>query len=545
MASSLAQACIPSTFSPSFTGGEILSVQANLVTNLDASIGSAPRLGAPAVELQNGNFCNVTVTYTHPGQNDEINVEAWLPIDNWNGRLQTLGGGGWAAGRLPSVLQGMKGSLAEGFSTMTTDAGVGGPFEADLWAHVSPGNVNMYKLQNFASVALHDETIIGKSLIQSFYGKGPEYSYYVGCSGGGRQGLMLAQRYPNDYDGIAAAAPAIYWTELFPYIYWPQQVMNELGQYPYNCELDAISAEAILTCDGLDGVTDGIVARPDTCLDVFDPFSMVGKTVECADKDGAEVQISKAAAIVAAATWHGPVDANGKSTYGGIAPGSDLTSSIMVALARTECTEAGCVGSPHIFGPQWLKLFAAKDTEMDLTKLSRDEYNRLVRFASQQFKSIIDTSDPDLTNFRDAGGKLITYHGLIDQIIPYKSTERYYNSVAEVTPDIHDFYRYFEVPGTEHCYGGPGGQPTSLVRQLRDWVENGTAPESSPIDVTVSGETHKRILCPYPQKAQFDTTCGKPALEECWSCRGNLALGSARYSKMRFDHLFNQATAGL
>ncbi|KAL5354728.1 hypothetical protein ACLOAV_000817 [Pseudogymnoascus australis] len=103
----------------------------------------------------------------------------------------------------------------------------------------------------------------------------------------------------------------------------------------------------------------------------------------------------------------------------------------------------------------------------------------------------------------------------IDQLIPYKSTERYYNSVAEVTPDIHDFYRYYEVPGTAHCYGGPGGQPTSIVRQPRDWVENGTALESSPIDVTVSGETHKRILCPYPQKAQFDTTCGKPALEEC------------------------------
>jgi hypothetical protein len=129
----------------------------------------------------------------------------------------------------------------------------------------------------------------------------------------------------------------------------------------------------------------------------------------------------------------------------------------------------------------------------------------------------------------------------IDEIIPYKSTERYYNSVAEISPDIHDFFRYFEVPGTQHCFGGPGGEPTAIFLQLQRWVENGTVPESSPIDVTVSGETHKRILCPYPQKAQFDTTCGNPALEKCWHCRGNLALGGARYGGVRFDQLLNQA----
>lgn len=156
---------------------------------------------------------------------------------------------------------------------------------------------------------------------------------------------MLAQRYPNDYDGIAAGAPAIYWTDLFPYIYWPQQIMNELGQYPYNCELGAITEEAVATCDGLDGVTDGIIARVDTCLDVFDPFSTVGKTIKCAERNGEDVQISKAAAIVAAATWQGTVDAHGKPLYRGIAPGADLTGRFS-SLATTKCTETGCVGSP-------------------------------------------------------------------------------------------------------------------------------------------------------------------------------------------------------
>lgn len=223
---------------------------------------------------------------------------------------------------------------------------------------------------------------------------------------------MLAQRYPNDYDGIAAGAPALYWTEMFPYIHWPQQIMNELGQYPYNCELAAITKEALAVCDGLDGVADGIIARVDTCLEVFDPFSVVGQTIECADKNGQEVHISKAAAIVAAATWQGTVDAHGKVPYQGISPGADLTGGYS-SIATTACTETGCVGSPHPFGRQWLQLFAAKNPEKDLSKLSRDEYYSLARVAAQQFSSTMDTSDPDLTRFCNAGGKLITYHGLV------------------------------------------------------------------------------------------------------------------------------------
>lgn len=127
-------------------------------------------MGAPAVELQNGNFCNVTVTYTHPGQNDNIIVEAWLPIDNWNGRFQATGGGGWAAGREPMNTVAMEGGLAEGFSTITTDGGVATGYDASPWALASPGNVNLYNLQNFASVALHDE-VCAVPLIPSNHGR--------------------------------------------------------------------------------------------------------------------------------------------------------------------------------------------------------------------------------------------------------------------------------------------------------------------------------------------------------------------------------------
>ncbi|KAF7938797.1 uncharacterized protein EAE98_001135 [Botrytis deweyae] len=147
------------------------------------------------------------------------------------------------------------------------------------------------------------------------------------------------------------------------------------------------------------------------------------------------------------------------------------------SLAKTKCTGKDYVGSPRPLGQQWLQLFAAKDPEKDLTKLSRDENNRLARFASQQYKSIADTSDPDLTKFRDARGKLITYHGLSDKIITYKSTEQHHKFVPLISPDIRDFYRYFEVPGKKHCYGAAGGEPTAIFRQLQSWVENGTVPD--------------------------------------------------------------------
>ncbi|KAF7888308.1 uncharacterized protein EAF02_002849 [Botrytis sinoallii] len=129
---------------------------------------------------------------------------------------------------------------------------------------------------------------------------------------------------------------------------------------------------------------------------------------------------------------------------------------------------------------------------------------------------------PDLTKFRDARGKLITYHGLCDEIITYKSTEQYHKSVAGISPDIHDFYRYFEVPGKKHCYGAAGGDPTAIFRQLQSWVENGTVPGSSPIDIPVSGETHNagRVL-ELPRKFAFE---------------------SARWGGVHFDQLFNQAT---
>ncbi|KAL0929801.1 uncharacterized protein CTRU02_215231 [Colletotrichum truncatum] len=522
MSLSLPNACVPGTFSPSVFGANISSVQANLVSNYSSFAIDYFRYTAPSVQVENATFCNVTVTYTHPGQNDTVITEAWLPL-NWNERFMAAGGGGWTAGRFFLSYSNMDGAIADGYATVTTDAGLGNSSTPETWALRSPGVVDLFKYQNMGSVALNDEAIIAKSLIKSFYGKDPKYSYWNGCSHGGRQGMMMAQRFPSVYDGIAAGAPAIHWNELASYAGWAYQIMSEIKEYPYPCEVDAITAAAVSACDSLDGVTDGIIAEAEECLVRFDPFSVVGKTTACAQLNGTEKAISKTAAIVVNATWHGMTTEDGQQVYHGLLPGADLTgngknSLGQGGLAATLCNESGCgVGAGK--GSIFFRLFVEKNAEADVSNITRAQFDDFVHSARQQYDSFMETADPDLRRFQEAGGKLLTFHGLADSSIPSRATKEYYNAVTGVIPNIHDFYRYYEVPGLGHCFGGVSGQPDSLFQQLRNWVENGTAPESTPVKVTVGeNEVHNRILCPYPQKAQFSTKCGNASVADCWAC---------------------------
>ncbi|TKW50079.1 putative feruloyl esterase [Colletotrichum tanaceti] len=551
MALSLAQNCVPGNFSPSVYGASVLGLEANLVTNYSASAPEAVRFTSPAAELRNATFCNVTVTYTHPGQGDRIVVEAWLPSSlssssssssapdgGWNERFLAVGGGGYAAGCIPLSYGAMNGALADGYATVTTDAGLGSSEDPTPWALLSPGNVDLYGLQNLAYVSLYDQAVIGKSLVKSFYGRDPAYSYWTGCSQGGRQGLALAQRYPGLYDGIVAGAPAINWTRLFAHIHWPQQVMNELGAYPYPCEFDAIVKAAVSACDGADGVVDGVISDAGACLDAFDPFSLVGTQMICPQADGADKTISETAAVVVNATWHGVVTADGESIYPGILPGADLTGNLqgLGGIVGTSCDADGCAEAPVILGITWFQLFLAKDANFPLGNMTRERFDALVHLGEQQYQSMLDTADPDLRAFKAAGGKMVSFHGLIDNVIPPTGIAAYYDAVAGVTPGIRDFYRHFEAPGLAHCYGGASGPPTGLFSQLRDWVENGAAPpERTPVRVTVvvvdeeeaatkttttTTTTHERVLCAYPQTAALDGGCGDASRAECWSCAG-------------------------
>jgi len=396
--------------SPVIFGAEILNINANLVQNYSAYVHEYYYMNHADVNVTNVSFCNVTVTYTHPGQNDTINAEIWLPTDTWNGRMMGVGGSGWISGRSFLPYQEMTGAIGEGYMAMTNDAGLGTASDPLKWGMVSPGNVNMYLLQDLASVSLNDTAYIAKQVSNSLYGQPPNYSYWSGCSQGGRQGMMLAQKYPDAYDGIVASAPAINWAEFITADFWPQLVMNSLGQYPRNCETAAIVAAAIAACDPLDGLTDNVISDPDACN--FDPFSMVNSTINCTDT-GTTIQISSAAATVVNATWAGVHSQDGSFLWYGPMKGADLTGGVDT-IADTSCTSNGtCVSSPNALVSQWIQVFLKRQLEFDVSKITAEDFDRLFHMSVRDFTSIVGTNDPDLSDFRARGGKLLSYHGLV------------------------------------------------------------------------------------------------------------------------------------
>lgn len=204
VAASAALNCSTAAFPyPSVFGANITSLTANATENFEAMPGN--------------NVCFVTITLTHPGTGDSVNNWVALPLTGWNGIFQGVGGGGYSAGN-PSSLAPV---TALGYAAVVTDAGhnasTAAEGDASSWALVSPGNVNQYLLLDFARRSYHDMTVIGKAVTESYYGQPANYSYWNGCSTGGRQGLVMAQYFPDDYDGILAEAPAIQWNDFTPY----------------------------------------------------------------------------------------------------------------------------------------------------------------------------------------------------------------------------------------------------------------------------------------------------------------------------------------
>ena len=212
---------------PNIVAARTISLSAVTVTNYSLPIpqtyyGFAQNLSEIA-------FCNVSVQYTHPGYNDNINVQIWLPLEqeDWNKRFMGTGGGAWATELSPATLAY---PVSVGYAAVATDGGHASDVaDPSAWALSSRGNVDWIALQNFASTSLDEAATIGKAVTTAFYGSPPKHSYWTGCSTGGRQGLQLAQRYPLQYDGILAAAPAIYFMSLNVALYWAQLVMNQLG----------------------------------------------------------------------------------------------------------------------------------------------------------------------------------------------------------------------------------------------------------------------------------------------------------------------------
>ncbi|KAF7943397.1 hypothetical protein EAE96_011323 [Botrytis aclada] len=469
---------------PSLFGAEILSFQANQVTNYTRTIGMGLYMNHGAVEIQAANFF-------------------YLPSIEWNGRMQAIGGNGWQAGLNYVALAGMAAAMGEGYVSLSTDTGLG-TSDSATWGLLSPGNPNRNLLQNLASTSLNDLAIIGKDITNSYYG--------------GRQGMMLAQRFPEAFDGIAASSPAINWSEMFVGDLWANVIMNTMNIYPHMCEMQAFTAAAIAACDPNDGLVDGIIADPDSCD--FDPASLVGTTINCTEI-GENFTISSGAAYLTQAMWDGPRKSDNSSIYFGQKIGTHLSSNDSSAggsLAITTCSNNGtCTADPISLLLPWIAKFVRKDDNTDISNITRQEFDQLYHSPVNEWSSIMSTNDPDLSQFRARGGKLLTYHGLADGIIPPNSTTSYYDSVTALDPNVHDFYRVFMAPGIAHCFGGSGAFPADTFDTMRAWVENGTVPDT--MNATFPSNTAvKRTICPYPLKQTYDGV-GNATVSEGFSCQ--------------------------
>ena len=516
--------CRTDTFTPpKHPGTKITNIQVTSAQNY------APWPDAPGFVTSHErpiDFCNVTLTYTHPGWDDEVNVYVWLPVDEneWNGRLLGAGGGGWAAG----FEGGLAAGVGLGYAAAMTDAGhatVGKGPEAmgwDDWLLHEPGVVNLPLLYDFAYVALDDMTKMAKEVIQSFYGRKAEYSYWSGCSTGGRQGMVQAQRFPENYDGILSVAPAMNWASFVMSELWPHVIMNELGVYPPQCEFDTITEAAIEACDELDGVKDGLVSAHGQCN--FDASIVVGKKIDCNDSKGHT--ISKEAAQIAQETWQGPTNAAGESLWPGLPRGTSFyipEFGPFGGLVQTECPASSptdgkkCSSRPFVMVDSYLRKLIAKDPNFDTQHVTRQDFYRLLQQSRQEQGSVMDTSDADLSAFKSAGGKMLHWHGIADQLIPVNGSTDYYSRVQALDSDVRDFYRYFEVPGVTHCAGGSGHFPAKALDSLVAWVEKGEAP----VSIEGVAGAGKRPICAWPLVAVYKG--GDVEAAESFECKEDFA----------------------
>jgi hypothetical protein len=232
--------------------------------------------------------------------------------------------------------------------------------------------------------------------------------------------MMLAQRYPDAYDGIHASAPAISWNQILASSFWPQLFMDLIGYFPRRCELDAVTAAAVRACDSLDGIKDGIISDDAACD--IDPMSIVGSSFFCSDTN-TTMLISDKAAMIANATWRGPRTDDGKFIWFGPNIGSQLSGSTTalnndIGPAMTSCSKDGtCTGVPLGLGERWIKYWIESRADWSYTNMTVKRFSEYIHESTQRYESVIGSNDPNLSTFYKKGGKILGYHGMVSSLL--------------------------------------------------------------------------------------------------------------------------------
>ena len=432
--------------------------------------------------------CRVQLSVTHPPATNAVTVWVALPQTGWNGRFQAMGGGGFSGGSPDSLVT----PLRNGYATAATDAGHAGA-TADF-ALTADNRLNWPAIQDFGYRGVHDMTVTAKAVIKVFYGADPQYSYWNGCSTGGRQGLMEAQRYPDDYDGVLAGAPVVNFSRLQIAQMWGQVVMLEEANPVAPCKFEAALQATIKACDTVgDGVVDGVIGDPLGCH--FDLGTLVGTKTPCGDITAGDVEVMRRIA-------EGPRTQDGQFLWYGQAPGTPYA-----GLNDVVEQDGQLVGKPFQYDLWWIGLFLAQDRNWDWRTLTYAGYEQFFQQSIEMYTSVLSADDPDLSAFAGHGGKALLWHGAADFGVPFQGTVDYYERVQATLGrgQTDDFMRLFLAPGVGHCGGGAGPQPTGQFEALVDWVENGNAPRTLTAQkVDAQGAVvQTRPLCAYPRVAQL------------------------------------------
>ncbi len=428
-----------------------------------------------------------------------IRFELLLP-ENWNGRFVMGGGGGFVG----TVQNAARDSVNQGYATVGTDTGhEWQPGYMAGWA-----KDNLEAQLNFGYLAVHRTAEVAKALVRAYYGKDTTYCYFVGCSRGGGQAMMESQRYPKDFDGIVAGAPAFNWTG-----FAASMVAIAQALYPNPAHLDTnvLSKEALQKlqsaileqCDAQDGVKDGIIADPAAVH--FDLSKVPGLT----DEQKKAIQ----------AIYEGARNAKGLISPGytaGAECDPDQWMAWLVGPVPQLLSKDHVPDLTFAFSTQVFKYLVFNNPDWDYSKYDFSQFEKDTRLAA----SFLNATNPDLDAFKARKGKLILWHGWADPALPALATVDYYRQVLAHDPGAGDYCRLFMVPGCLHCGGGPGAADVDWLSVVADWVERGKAPDLIVASRHEQGKVvMTRPLFPYPQVAVYGGT-GDPKNAESFKTKG-------------------------
>ena len=442
-------------------------------------------------------FCRVQATL-RPTPDSSIKTEVWLPLAaEWNGKLMASGNGGFGGSLGPPRLS-MRPALRQGYATAATDLGHTGDGASGVDAGWALGHPE--RIKDFGYRANHETAAFAKAVVAAYYGSAPKHAYFNGCSDGGREALVEVQRYPDDFDGVVAGAPANRWTHLMASMAWTWQSAHAKPEsFVPDAKLKVIEAAVLAQCDSLDGVKDGVIGDPRACR--FDPVR-----VQCKAGDGPDCLTAGQVAAVRR-IYQGPRTASGHQIFPGYPVGGEGVAGAWNLWITGEKAQHGN------FARSFFRDLVYADPAWSFDHLDLAE---AVADADRRMGPILNADSPDLSAFRRRGGKLIVFHGWADAAITPYSTIEYFDAVRGRmgAQQVDGFARLFVAPGVSHCVGGPGANTFDMLAALDAWVDHGQAPDrviaskfindiAALLDMPTGAALRTRPLCAYPKVARW------------------------------------------